>query len=116
MPTIYGDTLDAAGRCTHYHSEKDVIANKCATCDKYWACYECHAAATDHSFGAMDLKSLAEAMVSCCSMAFVTCPVLIAGRALIRNHVFLRVVMRAASRGVESISVNCGHGRKFSPR
>ena len=58
----------------------------------------------------------AEAMASCCSMAFVTCPVLIAGRALIRNHVFLRVVMRAASRGVESISVNCGHGRKFSPR
>src|SRR5699024_6386394 len=40
MPTIYGDTLDAAGRCTHYHSEKDVIANKCATCNKYWACYE----------------------------------------------------------------------------
>ena len=57
-----------------------------------------------------------EAMVSCCSMAFVTCPVLIAGRALIGNHVFLRVVMRAASRGIESISVNCGHGRKFSPR
>ena len=49
-------------------------------------------------------------------MAFVTCAVLIAGRALIRNHVFPRVVMRAASRGVESISVNCGHGRKFSPR
>lgn len=57
-----------------------------------------------------------EAMVSCCSMAFVACPVLIAGRALIGNHVFLRVVMRAASRGIESISVNCGHGRKFSPR
>lgn len=56
-----------------------------------------------------------EAMVSCCSMAFVACPVLIAGRALIGNHVFLRVVMRAASRIVESISVNCGHGRKFSP-
>lgn len=57
-----------------------------------------------------------EAMVSCCSMAFVACPVLIAGRALIGNHVFLRVVMRAATRIVESISVNCGHGRKFSPR
>ena len=57
-----------------------------------------------------------EAMVSCCSMAFVTCPVLIAGRALIGNHVFLRVVMRAATRSVESISVNYGHGRKFSPR
>ena len=57
-----------------------------------------------------------EAMVSCYSMAFVTCPVLIAGRALIGNHVFLRVVMRAASRIIESISVNCGHGRKFSPR
>lgn len=58
----------------------------------------------------------AEAVVSCCSMAFVACPVLIAGRALIGNHVFLRVVMRAATRIVESISVNCGHGRKFSPR
>ena len=65
MPTIYGDTLDAAGRCTHYHSEKDVIANKCATCNKYWACYECHAAATDHSFGPMDLKSLAVLCGAC---------------------------------------------------
>lgn len=65
MPTIYGDTLDDAGRCTHYHSEKDVIANKCATCNKYWACYECHAAATDHSFGAMDLKSRAVLCGAC---------------------------------------------------
>lgn len=54
-----------------------------------------------------------EAMASCCSMTFVTCPVLIAGRALIGNHVFLRVVMRAATRIVESISVNYDHSAQL---
>lgn len=65
MPTIYGDTLDEAGRCTHYHSDVDVIANKCAICNKYWACYKCHAAAADHSFGAMDLQSRAVMCGAC---------------------------------------------------
>src|SRR5699024_12127394 len=57
MPTIYGHTTDDAGRCVHYHSDVDVIANKCAECDTYWACYQCHQEATDHGFGAMDLES-----------------------------------------------------------
>ncbi|WP_313547444.1 CHY zinc finger protein [Corynebacterium sp.] len=65
MVTIYGDVLDEAGRCTHYHSAVDVIANKCATCDKYWACYECHAVMTDHRFGAMDLESPAVMCGAC---------------------------------------------------
>ena len=57
-----------------------------------------------------------EAVVGCRGMAFIARPVFVAGRALIGNHVFVGVIMRAAARVIESISVNCGHGRKFSPR
>ena len=31
---IYGINTDKDGRCVHYHSDVDVIANKCAKCQK----------------------------------------------------------------------------------
>lgn len=65
MAQIHGQIIDAAGRCEHYHSAVDVIANKCATCDKYWACYQCHAEASDHAFGAIDLLSKAVMCGAC---------------------------------------------------
>ncbi|WP_156191481.1 CHY zinc finger protein [Corynebacterium kalinowskii] len=49
---IRGRTVDKHGRCEHYHSELDVVANKCATCGEYWACYQCHQE-SGHAFGAM---------------------------------------------------------------
>ena len=45
--------IDAEGRCKHWHSSLDVVANKCATCGKYFACALCHAELTDHEFGPM---------------------------------------------------------------
>lgn len=50
---IYGTDVDEHGRCAHYRSERDVIANKCATCGLFWACYYCHREACDHEFGRM---------------------------------------------------------------
>lgn len=49
--TIWGNILDTAGRCVHWHSDRDVIANRCATCGKFYACYECHQAYESHPFG-----------------------------------------------------------------
>jgi len=48
---IYGETIDADGRCVHWHSMRDIIANKCATCQKFYACHMCHLAKENHEFG-----------------------------------------------------------------
>lgn len=45
---IYGSTVDAMGRCRHYHSELDILAIKFPCCGKFYACFECHATAVDH--------------------------------------------------------------------
>lgn len=47
---IWGRLLDNEGRCIHWHSKLDVIANRCALCGKYYACYKCHDLAEDHAF------------------------------------------------------------------
>ena len=47
--------IDAEGRCAHWHSSVDVVANKCATCGKWFACSLCHAELADHPFGPMPL-------------------------------------------------------------
>lgn len=54
---IRGDLVDNQGRCTHYHSERDVVANWCTTCQAMWACHACHEEATDHPFGRVELSS-----------------------------------------------------------
>lgn len=54
---IHGRDVDKQGRCVHYHSERDVIANRCATCGGWWACFECHREHTDHPFGRIPVES-----------------------------------------------------------
>ncbi|MDO5032609.1 CHY zinc finger protein [Corynebacterium sp.] len=49
---IHG-SIDAEGRCRHWHSLVDVVANKCATCQEWFACAQCHAELRDHPFGRM---------------------------------------------------------------
>lgn len=55
---IRGELVDDHGRCIHYHSPLDVVANKCSVCQEYWACYQCHSDA-GHEFGPMPLSELA---------------------------------------------------------
>ncbi|AKK02062.1 CHY zinc finger protein [Corynebacterium epidermidicanis] len=47
---IRGQLVDSCGRCEHYASELDIVANLCLTCGEYWACYRCHESA-GHQFG-----------------------------------------------------------------
>lgn len=47
---IAGRLTDTAGRCRHYHLEMDVVGLKCARCQAYFACYQCHDELTDHAF------------------------------------------------------------------
>lgn len=39
---IYGSVVDNETRCTHYHTEKDIIAIQFACCNRYYPCYKCH--------------------------------------------------------------------------
>lgn len=41
-PAIRGRLVDGQGRCVHWHSPLDVVANRFACCDEYYACYRCH--------------------------------------------------------------------------
>lgn len=51
---FFGLDLDEASRCRHYHTHLDIVAIKCATCRKFYACYHCHDALESHSFAPTD--------------------------------------------------------------
>lgn len=48
-PEVRGVETDAATRCFHYRSERDIIAIKMACCGVYYACKECHEALAGHN-------------------------------------------------------------------
>ncbi len=50
MPEIFGLQVDKSGRCQHWQGENDIVANQCASCQHYFACYLCHNALQDHDF------------------------------------------------------------------
>ncbi|GAA1474313.1 CHY zinc finger protein [Corynebacterium aurimucosum] len=50
--------IDAEGRCHHWHTLVDVIANKCHACGGWFACSLCHAELTEHDFGPMPKDEL----------------------------------------------------------
>ena len=47
--TVVGVEVDAQTRCFHWHGERDVIAIKFKCCERWFPCYECHAALEKHS-------------------------------------------------------------------
>ena len=51
---IFGKLVDGEGRCEHYHTVRDVVANRCAVCGKLYACHKCHDELENHPFGAVD--------------------------------------------------------------
>ena len=46
---VKGLQVDPLTRCTHYHSERDIIAIKFKCCQTYYPCYKCHDALCDHT-------------------------------------------------------------------
>lgn len=45
---VKGKVIDNQTRCSHYHTDLDIIAIKFKCCDTYYPCYSCHAEVTDH--------------------------------------------------------------------
>lgn len=67
---IYGVQTDQEGRCIHYHGPNDVIANRCAKCQKLYACYKCHDELEDHKFEPVDLDIKDTAMCGACGKLY----------------------------------------------
>lgn len=62
---IYGKLIDDETRCVHYHSEKDIVALQCATCRKFYPCYQCHNEAENHRFHVWQSNQFHENAVYC---------------------------------------------------
>jgi len=67
---IWGNLTDSQGRCEHYHTELDIIANKCGICGKFYACYKCHDEAENHSFGGVEGSEKDTVMCGVCGKMF----------------------------------------------
>ena len=66
MITIHGQDVDHAGRCRHWHQDNDIVANCCATCQTYYACYVCHdAMISDHVMTPVPLTQVAVLCGAC---------------------------------------------------
>lgn len=48
MPPVYGQVLDAFTRCSHYHTDLDIVAIRFKCCNKYFPCYQCHDELRNH--------------------------------------------------------------------
>lgn len=67
---VYGHQVDHQTRCIHYHSVLDVVANKCATCGKFYSCYKCHDDMEDHPYGAIPGEEAGSVMCGVCGSQF----------------------------------------------
>lgn len=67
---IFGKLTDLQGRCIHYNSELDIIANRCAVCQKLYACYKCHDEEEDHKFSAVSEDEKKTVMCGACGRFF----------------------------------------------
>lgn len=62
---VFGQTVDEFTRCVHYKTELDVIAIKFVCCNRYYPCFECHAAAESHTAEQWPRERWGEAAIFC---------------------------------------------------
>ncbi|WP_391119028.1 CHY zinc finger protein [Psychrobacillus sp. L3] len=62
---VYGAVVDNETRCTHYHTEKDIIAIKFKCCNRYYPCYKCHEEEADHTIERWQQKQFDALAVLC---------------------------------------------------
>ncbi|HET7579290.1 MAG TPA: CHY zinc finger protein [Bacillales bacterium] len=62
---VKGNVLDEQTRCSHYHTEQDIIAIKFACCQTYYPCYQCHRENADHPVKVWEASRFDEKAVLC---------------------------------------------------
>ena len=64
-PTVLGAVVDDQTRCTHYHTDRDVVAIKFACCQDWYPCYRCHDEASGHAIRPWSADQRDEQAVLC---------------------------------------------------
>ncbi|MBR1912450.1 MAG: hypothetical protein IJ828_08865, partial [Treponema sp.] len=67
---IHGLITDDQGRCIHYNSVLDIVANRCSVCKKLYSCYKCHNELEDHPFGAVSETEPDSVMCGVCGSLY----------------------------------------------
>lgn len=67
---IYGRLTDDAGRCRHYNSVLDIVANRCGICGKFYSCYKCHDELENHKFGPISQDEENSVMCGVCGTVY----------------------------------------------
>jgi uncharacterized CHY-type Zn-finger protein len=62
---VKGKVIDNQTRCSHYHTDLDIIAIKFKCCDTYYPCYSCHAETTDHKAITWEISERDEKAILC---------------------------------------------------
>ncbi|MFJ8065900.1 CHY zinc finger protein [Psychrobacillus sp. NPDC096426] len=62
---VFGAVVDNETRCTHYHTEKDIIAIKFKCCNRYYPCYKCHEEDADHKIERWPKQQFGELAILC---------------------------------------------------
>ncbi|WP_181349298.1 CHY zinc finger protein [Thalassobacillus sp. CUG 92003] len=62
---VYGRTIDRETRCTHYHTQEDIIAIKFYCCQTYFPCHLCHKEAQDHEIQVWPKEQFDEKAILC---------------------------------------------------
>ena len=62
---IHGNLIDGKGRCVHYNTENDIVAIKFKCCNKFYACYQCHAENEQHEPELWKVVEQMEEVVAC---------------------------------------------------
>jgi uncharacterized CHY-type Zn-finger protein len=63
--TIIGANVDDEARCSHYRSERDIIAIKFKCCGQWFPCHKCHAELAGHEAEVWPHEAFAETAVLC---------------------------------------------------
>lgn len=62
---VKGQVIDDQTRCSHYHTQLDIIALKFKCCNTYYPCYSCHQEKADHAASTWELNERNEKAVLC---------------------------------------------------
>ena len=62
---VKGQVIDGQTRCSHYHTNLDIIAIKFKCCDTYFPCYSCHGESADHKAITWEISERDEKAILC---------------------------------------------------
>lgn len=65
MSIVYGLLVDTSTRCTHYHSDLDIVAIKFKCCDRYYSCFACHEELEEHGASTWAESEFGELAILC---------------------------------------------------